>query len=683
MSFHEIDDATLLAYADGALDPSRRAEVAALLEDAPELQQELDQLLQLQHGLRTTFDAADLLPAPNPATWQRIRKRSIRNRWRRVGVVVGVGAAALLLVALVLLRGYGRQPMTAVIPTETIKLTQPAGSYAQTSDAACAVEVPAGNVVKVPDMRGMSEEAARQCIKARGLIWSFTALQSCNLSDAVCAQTAPNAVMRSAPASGEQAKPGTTVDLFVRAPSLAEIRRQSALPVFVPTRIPAESVPDWLGRDATSSMTINYHNPKGMTTLLVTSGTSRCCVGGILKEEPSVPLTLSNGIAGHLIAGDGKEKWSMIWWEQAGALVAVSGPQLDQATLSSIAASVSSTAELSDSQVLEASPVPSPIPTGALPSGRIAFAIMRDPIADGACGRLGVYVLNAGASEPTHIADGCNPVLSPDQTRVAYLRGGHIFVRGASGADSGMEINITGADLFGGNPAWSSDSRKIVFSGDRGDQSQIYTVDADGKHLTQITHSTADLGSGRPGIDPIWSPDGKRIAFTVSPALPQTDANWDIFIINADGSHMTRLTDDPARDELIGWTPDGRQILFFSDRSGKTQTYSMNADGRRQAPFLPLCEIPAWSPDRSRIACSHAGQLFIANGDGSQPIPLAVGLTNIFNPIWSPDGQYIVFGSFSADWQAGALYVVRADSTGLTRLTQLIAADKSLQWVQR
>ena len=68
------------------------------------------------------------------------------------------------------------------------------------------------------------------------------------------------------------------------------------------------------------------------------------------------------------------------------------------------------------------------------------------------------------------------------------------------------------------------------------------------------------------------------------------------------------------------------------------------------------------------------------NADGSQQTRLAGELGNIFNPIWSPDGQYLVFGSFSADWQAGAIYAVRVDGAHLIRI---IAADKSLQWAQR
>src|SRR5689334_19581722 len=112
MSLYQIDDDILLAYADGALDQSRRAEIAALLEDAPELQEELDALLDLQRGLRSTFDAADLLPAPGSAMWAIIRQRTARSRWRPIAVAIGT--SALFMVGLMLLFGQVRQPITAI-----------------------------------------------------------------------------------------------------------------------------------------------------------------------------------------------------------------------------------------------------------------------------------------------------------------------------------------------------------------------------------------------------------------------------------------------------------------------------------------------------------------------------------------------------------------------------------------
>jgi len=330
------------------------------------------------------------------------------------------------------------------------------------------------------------------------------------------------------------------------------------------------------------------------------------------------------------------------------------------------------------------SPAPTDVPAGTLPSGRIAFAALRDAVGDGACGRLGVYVLNAGAGQPAYVADGCNPVLSPDGRLIAYTRGGHIFV---ISADGGQETNVSGDDLIDSttNPAWSPDGKRIAFSSNREGKSEIYLVDADGSRLTRITNSPVDRAAGRLGLDPIWSPDGRRIAFTMSEDAMQANANWDVYVVNIDGSQLTRLTDNAARDGLIGWSPDGRRMLFWSERDGgKQNIYIMDVDGSRQTRLTDggFDQWASWSPDGKRIALASGRdrQLYVMNPDSGNVTRITKALTNVFNPVWSRDGQYIVFGSFSADWKTGALYAIRSDGNQLTHLN---TPGMWLQWAQR
>ena len=92
-------------------------------------------------------------------------------------------------------------------------------------------------------------------------------------------------------------------------------------------------------------------------------------------------------------------------------------------------------------------------------------------------------------------------------------------------------------------PAWSRDGSRLAFDSNRGGNYDIYVMNADGSGLFQVTHSSAD------DIFPTWSPDGSRLAF-----LSSRDGNWEVYVINLDGSGATNLTNDPAEDFSPAWS---------------------------------------------------------------------------------------------------------------------------------
>jgi len=77
--------------------------------------------------------------------------------------------------------------------------------------------------------------------------------------------------------------------------------------------------------------------------------------------------------------------------------------------------------------------------------------------------------------------------------------------------------------------------------------------------------------------DPMYSPDGLKIAF-----ISTHDGDPEIFVMNANGTGLRKLTDNTAVDAAPSWSPDGRKVVFSSDRSGSFELYSMNADGSQQ-----------------------------------------------------------------------------------------------------
>src|SRR6266498_2961479 len=167
---------------------------------------------------------------------------------------------------------------------------------------------------------------------------------------------------------------------------------------------------------------------------------------------------------------------------------------------------------------------------------------------------------------------------------------------------------------------------KIVFTSDRDGNDEIYVMNADGTAQTTLTNTPAS------DARPAWSPDGSKIVFTSN-----RDGNAEIYVMNADGSAQTNLTNNPATDTEAAWSPDGSKIVFDSSADGTAQTNLTNNSATDDAAV--------WSPDGSRIAfASTRGGFFfdiwVMNSDGSGA---PVDLTNTpagsdVRPDWSPDG---------------------------------------------
>jgi len=132
---------------------------------------------------------------------------------------------------------------------------------------------------------------------------------------------------------------------------------------------------------------------------------------------------------------------------------------------------------------------------------------------------------------------------------------------------------------------------RIVFVSDRDGNWEIYVMNADGSGRTNLTNNPAA------DYDSTWSPDGTKIAF-----ISDRDGNWEIYVMNADGSGQTRLTNNPANDHGPTWSPDGAMIAFVSDRDGNKEIYIMNADGSGQMRLTNNASIdmyPSWGREKS------------------------------------------------------------------------------------
>jgi formylglycine-generating enzyme required for sulfatase activity len=281
-------------------------------------------------------------------------------------------------------------------------------------------------------------------------------------------------------------------------------------------------------------------------------------------------------------------------------------------------------------------PAKSVSPTGeATPSltgsggGVIAFTSERDGEGD-------IYVMNGDGSDQRRLTDDpaydAWPTWSPDGSQIAFAstRSGNpdIYVMNADGSDVRQLTHHTASDIW---PEWSPDGARIAFPSRRDGNLEIYVMDADGTNLQRLTNTPSHEDF------PAWSPDGTRIVFS------RIEGNDGTYIMNADGSDERQLTAFVALEPA--WSPDGTRIAFGSDDEGFRGMYVIDADGSNLQKLSTTRageNCPAWSPDGTRIAFASwrdgDGEIYIMDADGSNLQQLTDNRFADEFPAWRPAG---------------------------------------------
>jgi Tol biopolymer transport system component len=319
-------------------------------------------------------------------------------------------------------------------------------------------------------------------------------------------------------------------------------------------------------------------------------------------------------------------------------------------------------------------------------------------------GGLGYLVKYAGGESQLRIVDKSgqvhdgprgrlrNPSWSAHGHQVAYYKviPGSFTMAPTFSRDPEFELTkITGGNF----PAFSPDGTRLAAGVNLGPTRALVAMNADGSGRTTLVQR-----EGLSAFAPVWSPDGKQIAFSLGvyfrePGRPRAEVG----LVNPDGTGFRSLVADESNNGFPSWSPDGSRIVYKKNQHLVTLTLATNASTNLTQPGPQHDNFPQWSPKGDWI-------MFTSDRDGDEDFrlylirPDGTGLRRLTDSpgdahsIWSPDGEWILFSSARMGFKDeralaetipqpyGELFAIRPNGTGLRQLTDNQWEDATPAW---
>ena len=241
-----------------------------------------------------------------------------------------------------------------------------------------------------------------------------------------------------------------------------------------------------------------------------------------------------------------------------------------------------------------------------------------------------VMRLDGSARTPISVGSGVHRSQrwSGNSKRIAYVMeadpGATVFVADVDEPDP-IPLTSVIADEVGD---WSGDGSRVVFAVRDGPARGLWVRNPDGVNEVRLTDT--------PDHSAVWSPRSDKIAF-----ISERDGNAEVYLMDAEGTDQTRITETEAAEYDLDWSPNGKRLLFISERDGNAEVYVLEMDGNEQTRLTQNSAKdaqPRWSPNGKRIVfvsyLDGDGEIFVMEDDGADQVRLTNNDHEDTDPSW-------------------------------------------------